>query len=163
MENGFVRHVVPVVETELQSPHLALVISDASQGSWTRLMALRSRPSQMRIPNFNAGPFRMSVVNMRTPHSRKHSHRHDQDSGNGHDHGHNHGHGKRHDHDQRQSSSRSPFATSFCFPTLVSTMKTARATATSTWQSGRRDVTEATSEGPPCVFAGANNLQPQCS
>ena len=117
----------------------------------------------MRIPNVNAGPFRMSVVNMRTPHSRKHSHRHDQDSGNGHDHGHNHGHGKRHDHDQRQSSSRSPFATSFCFPTLVSTMKTARATATSTWQSGRRDVTEATSEGPPCVFAGANNLQPQCS
>merc|ERR1712146_726345 len=56
----------------------------------------------------------MSVVNTRAPH------RHDQGSGNGHD----------HDQDQRQSPSRGPFATSFCFPTLVSMMQTGTATAT---------------------------------
>ena len=103
MENGFVRHVVPVVETELQGPRLALVTSDASQGSWTRLMALRSRPLQRRLQNFNAGPLLMSVTDVGASYSRGCSHRYvDQGTGNG--------------HGQRQSRSRGHFGISFCCP-----------------------------------------------
>ena len=74
----------------------------------------------LKMLDFNTGPLRMSVTNIRAPQSRSHNHRYDQDSENGR--GHDQESGKGHCHDQRHCPRGGPFAISFCFPTRVGMM-----------------------------------------
>ena len=67
----------------------------------------------LKMQDFNTGPLRLSVTDIRACRSRSHNHRYDQDSENGR--GHDQESGKGHCHDQRHSPRGGPFAISFCF------------------------------------------------
>ena len=69
----------------------------------------------LKMQDFNTGPLRMSVTNLRAPqsHSRSHNHRYDQDSENGR--GHDQESGKGRGPDQGNCPKGGPFAISFCF------------------------------------------------